>query len=170
VYVPLQNPTQLVLHYVIVGVLSVVVGLVFAGILAFVLYKILGRARVAARARIVGWVTVALVVLVPVWLWMTRSSYVGVRVDGRQIELVYAEWPRAPKRFDVDRIESVSLTWTGRRTKSPQLVIIVKPTGVFENTRWESTSGDEAYITRAMEWIEHAAGGRLQRARPPVPR
>jgi hypothetical protein len=55
------------------------------------------------------------------------------------------------------------MSTSGRRQRSRHLVITTRAASAFDRTHWESAAGSEEHITLAIQWIEHASGGRVQR-------
>jgi hypothetical protein len=54
------------------------------------------------------------------------------------------------------------MTRSGRKNRATHLVITTKSDGALDRTYWESAAGSDEYIALAIQWIEHASGGRLK--------
>ncbi|HEV8587222.1 MAG TPA: hypothetical protein VGT02_19845 [Methylomirabilota bacterium] len=164
VYIPLLDSTWGVLYPLLMAALSVVKGVVLAAIGVFVVVKLV---KMAGRWRLALWVGAAVffVVTVGSWLW---SDYTALSVDATGIELRYATWPRPPQRLTFDQIESVSLSISGRRRNVRHLVIVTRPESAPGYGHWRSVAGSEEYIVLAIQWIEHASGGRIPIHRPHI--
>ena len=171
VHLPLLTPFAATVHVVLVAAVAVVVGLIAGGAGAFLVGRRLRRRDAA------NWVGPALVTLAVVFvavaatLWLRFSDYTALAIDGRTVELHYPTWPRPAARLAIDQIETAQIegaSQTGGRRRARTLVLTVKPTSGLASGRWESAAGDPDYMLRALEWLEHASGGRLRRVeRPP---
>lgn len=145
------------------GALCTAVGLVAGIVATLLLVRLLGRCGVAGRWRIALTSGAAVFVVAAVAMWLSWASYTWIRVTGGGVELRYATWPRPARVIPFDQIESVS-AWrsTGRRGGvSYHLVIATKPDSPSGWYLWRSESGSQENVGRAIEWIEHASGGRV---------
>lgn len=159
--VPLLGGFMAYAYPLLFAVRSVVLGLVAGGVVTFLLVKVLRRGM-AGRWRIALTTGVVLFLVVTAWSWLSWSGYTWVRVAADAVELRYATWPRPGERIAFDQVESVSLSTWGRKGRSYALVITTKPGGPHA-WRWESVAGDEENILLAIQWIQHASGGRVAR-------
>jgi hypothetical protein len=168
--VPLLAPWAYYVFPAVFAARCFAVALLVGAVATFALGKGLGRFGVAARWRAAFAVGGALFLAIGGWSWLASSEFTVLRVTPQGIELRYANWPWPARRFTFDEIDSVSMTTWGRARRSAKahgLAITTKTATASGRTYWESAAGDEANIVRAMEWIEHASGGRLARqARP----
>jgi hypothetical protein len=143
-------------------------GVVVGAVVVFLLVKLLGR-KVAARWPIALATGAVLILAVAAWSWLTSADFSAVTVRAGEIELRYATWPRRGWRIPFDRIESVSMSASGRRALSYHLVVTTKSTGGLERTHWASAAGSEEHVTLALKWIAHASGGRVVVHQPRAP-
>ena len=162
---PLLAPWAYSVYPALFAARCFVVALVVGAGTTFALGKVLGRFGVAARWRAAFAAGGVLFLAIGGWSWLSSSEFTVLRVTPQGVELRYAQWPWPARRLTFDEIESVSITTSGRarRVKSHALAITTKTATASGRTFWESAAGDEANILRAMEWIEHASGGRLGR-------
>lgn len=161
--VPLLGSFFGLVYPMLLAGLAVFKGVVVGGVVTFVVVRALKRHGVAARWPAALAVGAVLFVGVSVWSWMSWSKYSWIRVTANEIELHYATWPRSAHRIALDQVESVSVTRSGRKRKAAaHLVIMTKPAGPLDRTYWESAAGSDEYIALAIQWIEHASGGRLK--------
>ncbi|MBM3218500.1 MAG: hypothetical protein FJZ38_07405 [Candidatus Rokubacteria bacterium] len=144
----------------------VLFGLVAAALVAFVLVKVLRRRGVVRYWRIALKTSVVVFLLITSWAWVTSKHYTVVRVTADAVELRFANWPWPAQRFTFDEIESVSLSTSTRRGRAVGhgLVIMTKPTSLFASTYWPSAPAEREHVIPAIQWVEHASGGRLTRS------
>jgi hypothetical protein len=118
---------------------------------------------VAGRWRIALATGTTLFLAITGWSWLSSSEFTVVRVTPDAIELRYAAWPWPARRLTFDEVESVSMSTWGRKARVHALVITTKPAIADTRTHWESAAGSEENIALAIQWIEHASGGRVKR-------
>jgi hypothetical protein len=168
--VPLLDVFGFYAYPLVFALRAVGLGLV-AGIVATVLLIVVlglfmrrGWRRLFAGGAAAGGV---LFLVVTCWVWLSWSDYAAVRVTADGIELRYATWPRPGHRIAFEDITSASMRTErgsgrrGRRYEFHYLVIATKPVSGVERRHWESIRGSEENIVLALQWIEHASGGRL---------
>lgn len=161
--VPLLDPFGFYLHPLLFAARCVLIGLLVGAIVTFLLVKVLGRRGVAGRWRVTLATGAALFLAITGWSWLSSSEFTVARVTADAIELRYAAWPWPARRFAFDEVESVSMSTWGRRARVHSLVITSKATTPSPRTHWESAPGREENIRLAIQWIEHASGGRMTR-------
>jgi hypothetical protein len=160
--VPLLGALFGALFPVFLAGLALFKGLIIGGLTTFVVVRLLKGRGVAARWQPALAAGAMLFLAVSVWSWLSWSKYSWIRITASEIELHYATWPRQAHRIPFDQVESVSMTTSGRKGRVSHLVITTKSTGALDRTYWESVGGDQQYIALAIQWIEHASGGRLK--------
>ena len=141
-------------------------GLVAAVLVAFVLVKVLRRRGVVRYLSIALKTSAVVFVAITSWAWLTSKHYTVVRVTADAVELRFANWPWPAQRFTFDEIESVSLSTSTRRGRAVGhgLTIMTKPMSPFASTYWPSAPAEREHVILAIQWIEHASGGRLTRS------
>jgi hypothetical protein len=164
VYIPLLDSIWGVLYPLLVAVISVVKGLLVGAVVVFAVVKL---HKGSSRWRVAWRTGLALCLAVAIWSWFGSAEYTAVMVKPDGIELRYATWPRPARHFAFEQIESVSISTSGRRRSVRHLVVMVRPTGALDRMHWESAAASEENVALAIQWIEHASGGKV--TRPPGP-
>ena len=161
--VPLLGTFSTYLYLLLYGALCTIVGLVAAGVVTFLLVRVLRRRGVAGRWRIALTSGLAVYLAATIFMWLSWASYAWIRVTPQGIELRYATWPRPGRMIAFEHIESVSQIHSrGRKGGvTHHLEIVTKTESPFGWRMWRSEAADGEHVKLALQWIEHAGGGRV---------